>query len=144
MSPMHLPTGERAVILSTVLLTLGLGVVPAMAAPGDAPPPQAQEESDDDSADPQPPEAIPVASPAASAEVPSEVCHDDEDNDGDGLVDCDDLEDCKSFATCGWILGGWLWIWTIFSVTLGALVLYAWFITVRLRRARSEGASIDV
>ncbi|HCP44760.1 MAG TPA: hypothetical protein DIU15_01835 [Deltaproteobacteria bacterium] len=78
------------------------------------------------------------AGPEAVKPPAREVCHDDEDNDGDGLIDCDDVADCLAFATCGWILGGWVWIWTIFGVTLAALILYAWFITARLRRARSE------
>ena len=145
MSAPHLPIRKLAGMLSVILLALGLSAAPALAtsveppASNDHVPP-----TEDDSTGTLTPEPTSAAAKAATAQVHREICHDDLDNDGDSLIDCDDLEDCKAFATCGWIMGGWLWIWTIFDVTLGALVLYAWFITVRLRRARSEGASTDV
>ncbi|MBJ94125.1 MAG: hypothetical protein CMP23_06555 [Rickettsiales bacterium] len=88
-----------------------------------------------------------AASPAVvMAESPAdqrEVCDDDVDNDGDGLVDCDDIENCSSFHTCGQIQGGWSWVIAVYGLSFAGFAGYALYITRGLNRARKEEADND-
>ena len=147
MRALHLLLSTKRLLVVAFLLTVSPGISPALAE--DAPAHETASEATTEPAETEHNTEAVTPSPGATSTEPEagvaepsrELCHDDKDNDGDGQIDCDDLEDCRAFPTCGWILGGWVWIWTIFGVTLGALILYAWLITARLRRARSEGAA---
>jgi hypothetical protein len=79
------------------------------------------------------------ATKTAPAEVPTEVCNDDIDNDGDKLIDCADLNDCASFPTCGQIQGGWGWVISAYGLSFAALLAYTLMVTLRLRALQQRG-----
>ena len=91
---------------------------------------------DDDSA--APPAAAPPP-PAAPTQQLAEICDDEKDNDGDGLVDCNDLNDCASFSTCGRIHGGWGWVISSYGISFAALLVYTLVVTLRLRSLQRRG-----
>jgi hypothetical protein len=92
---------------------------------------------DDDSAG----DAAPAAEPVAAAVPATEICDDGQDNDGDGLVDCKDLNDCAAFATCGQIRGGWGWVIAAYGISFAALLVYTFMVTLRLRSQQRRGGS---
>ena len=101
----------------------------------------AQTSDDDDSAVSAP--AAPAASTdptwSAPEPPPTEVCDDHIDNDGDGLIDCADLNDCAAFRTCGRIQGGWGWVISVYGLSFAALLGYALMVTLRLRVLQRRG-----
>ena len=60
-----------------------------------------------------------------------------------GLVDCDDIENCSSFHTCGQIQGGWSWVIAVYGLSFAGFAGYALYITRGLNRAREEEADND-
>ncbi len=95
---------------------------------------------DDDSADSgTQASAPPIQAPVEEAE--QEICDDDVDNDNDGLIDCDDLNDCAAFRTCGQIQGGWGWVIAAYGLSFAALLSYALMVTLRLRQRWRQGGN---
>ena|GEM_PF-6193072 len=95
---------------------------------------------DDDSSDTSSTAPVMAKQPAAP-DVVTEVCDDDLDNDGDNLIDCEDLNDCASFPTCGQIQGGWGWVISAYGLSFAALLAYTLMVTLRLRALQQRGKS---
>ena len=129
---MSTATPLRALLGAILLATCCSWGTPALAAPDDDDSAAAEAAGDDASAT----AAAEAAEPVAAAR---EICDDHQDNDGDGLVDCKDLNDCAAFATCGQIQGGWGWVISAYGISFAALLAYTGMVTLRLRSQQRRG-----
>ncbi len=126
-------TATSPLLCSALALLLSLAPLAsiALADAGDDDSATAATQAGDDHA-PAVPQPTPGPTPEAGKQT-TEICDDKQDNDGDGLVDCKDLNDCAAFATCGQISGGWGWVISAYGISFVALFGYALMVTLRLR-----------
>ena len=140
---MSTATPLRALLGAILLATCCSWGTLALAAPDDDDSAAAEAAGDDDSAAAAQPGDDDSATAAAEAAEPvaaaREICDDHQDNDGDGLVDCKDLNDCAAFATCGQIQGGWGWVISAYGISFAALLAYTGMVTLRLRSQQRRG-----